>query len=41
MLGVLVDRLEAEQREARGRLAERFADFASAKQQKLVARTFS
>ena len=40
VLGVLVDRLDAEQREARSRFAERFADFASPRQRKLVARTF-
>ena len=40
VLGVLVDRLEAEQHDARSHFAERFADFASGKQQKLVARTF-
>lgn len=39
-LGVLVDELEAEQRAARARFADRFSDFASSRQRKLVARTF-
>jgi CHAD domain-containing protein len=41
VLGVLVDRLEAEQRAARDRFAERFAAFASDDQRKLVTRTFA
>lgn len=41
VLGVLVDRLEAEQHKARSRFAERFAEFSSSKQRKLVARTFT
>ena len=40
VLGVLVDRLAAEQHEARARFAEAFADFASKPQRKLVQRTF-
>jgi CHAD domain-containing protein len=41
VLGVLVDRLEAEQRAARSQFAVRFADFASKQQRKLVRRTFA
>ena len=41
VLGVLVDQLDAEQRAARDRFAERFAAFASDEQRKLVARTFA
>jgi CHAD domain-containing protein len=41
VLGVLVDQLEAEQRAARGHLAERFAAFASKRQRNLVRRTFA
>jgi CHAD domain-containing protein len=40
-LGVLVDRLDAEQSEARGAFAARFAAFAAADQQALVAKVFS
>jgi CHAD domain-containing protein len=40
-LGVLVDRLDAEQHEARDAFAERFAAFAAADQQALVAKVFS
>ena len=40
-LGVLVDRLDAEQHEAREAFAERFAAFAAADQQALVAKVFS
>jgi CHAD domain-containing protein len=40
-LGVLVDRLDAEQREARDAFAERFDAFAAADQQALVAKVFS
>jgi CHAD domain-containing protein len=40
-LGALVDRLDAEQREARAAFAERFAAFAGADQQALVAKVFS
>jgi CHAD domain-containing protein len=40
-LGVLVDRLDAEQHEARGSFAERFSAFASSDQRKLVAKVFS
>jgi CHAD domain-containing protein len=39
-LGVVVERLEKEQAEARGEFAERFAAFASKKQRRLVAATF-
>ncbi|HEY8524820.1 MAG TPA: CHAD domain-containing protein [Acidimicrobiales bacterium] len=39
-LGVLVERLEQEQREARGRFAERFAEFAARDQRALVDETF-
>jgi CHAD domain-containing protein len=41
VLGVLVDRLEAEQHAARDRFARAFAAFASADQRKLVTRTFT
>lgn len=41
VLGVLVDRLDAEQHAARAGFAERFAAFASADQRKLVTRTFA
>jgi CHAD domain-containing protein len=40
-LGVLVDRLDAEQREARDAFADRFGAFAAADQQALVAKVFS
>jgi CHAD domain-containing protein len=40
-LGALVDRLDAEQGEARGEFADRFAAFAAADQQALVAKVFS
>jgi CHAD domain-containing protein len=40
-LGVLVDRLDAEQHEARDAFAERFAAFAGADQQALVGEVFS
>jgi CHAD domain-containing protein len=40
VLGVLVDRLEAEQRAARSHFAERFAAFAAKDQRKLVSATF-
>jgi CHAD domain-containing protein len=40
-LGVLVDRLDAEQNEARDAFAERFAAFAAADQQALVGEVFS
>jgi CHAD domain-containing protein len=40
VLGVLVDRLEAEQHDARTRFAASFAAFASREQRKLVTRTF-
>jgi CHAD domain-containing protein len=40
-LGVLVDRLDAEQHQARAAFAERFAAFAAADQQALVAKVFS
>ena len=40
-LGVMVDRLDAEQREARADFADRFEAFASADQQALVAKAFS
>jgi CHAD domain-containing protein len=40
-LGVLVDRLDAEQHEARDAFAERFAAFAAADQQALVGEVFS
>ncbi len=40
VLGVLVDRLGAEQRQARARFAEAFAAFAAPAQRKLVAATF-
>jgi CHAD domain-containing protein len=40
VLGVLVDQLDAEQRGARDKFADRFADFAAPAQRKLVARTF-
>ncbi len=40
-LGVLVDRLDAEQHEARDAFAERFAAFADADQRALVAKVFS
>jgi CHAD domain-containing protein len=40
-LGVLVDRLDAEQHEARDTFAERFAAFAAAAQQELVGEVFS
>ena len=40
-LGVLVDRLDAEQHDARDAFAERFAAFAAANQQALVAKVFS
>jgi CHAD domain-containing protein len=40
-LGVLVDRLDAEQSEARDAFAARFAAFAAADQQALVAKVFS
>jgi CHAD domain-containing protein len=40
-LGVLVDRLDAEQHEARDTFAERFAAFAAADQQELVGEVFS
>jgi CHAD domain-containing protein len=40
-LGVLVDRLDAEQHQAREAFAERFAAFAAADQQALVAKVFS
>jgi CHAD domain-containing protein len=40
-LGVLVDRLDAEQHEAREAFAERFAAFAAADQQALVGEVFS
>jgi CHAD domain-containing protein len=40
-LGVLVDRLESEQRDARGLFGERFAAFAAKGQQKLVGKTFA
>ena len=40
-LGVLVDRLDAEQHEARDAFAERFAAFAAPDQQALVAKVFS
>jgi hypothetical protein len=40
-LGVLVDRLDAGQREARDAFAERFDAFAAADQQALVAKVFS
>ena len=40
-LGVLVDRLDAEQHEARQAFAERFAAFAAADQQALVGEVFS
>ncbi len=39
-LGVLVERLEREQADARAEFAERFATFASPEQRKLVKRTF-
>jgi CHAD domain-containing protein len=39
-LGVLVDQLDAEQRAARDKFADRFADFAAPEQRKLVVRTF-
>jgi hypothetical protein len=39
-LGAVVDRLGAEQRAARERFAERFADFASPERRALVAETF-
>lgn len=39
-LGVLVERLQAEQREARAGFAERFAAFAAPDQRELVRRTF-
>jgi CHAD domain-containing protein len=41
VLGVLVDRLDAEQHAARAGFAERFAAFASGDQRTLVARTFA
>ncbi len=41
VLGVLVDQLEAEQRDARGQFAARFAEFASKEQRRLVRRTFA
>jgi hypothetical protein len=41
VLGVLIDRLDAEQHAARAQFAERFAAFASDDQRKLVTRTFS
>jgi CHAD domain-containing protein len=40
VLGVLVDRLGAQQREARSHFAERFAAFAAPDQRKLVSSTF-
>jgi CHAD domain-containing protein len=40
-LGVLVERLDAEQRDARGAFAERFAAFAADDQQAVVAKVFS
>ena len=40
VLGVLVDRLDAEQHEARARFAEAFADFDVKPQRELVQRTF-
>jgi CHAD domain-containing protein len=40
VLGVLVDRLDAEQHAARAHFAERFAAFASPEQRRLVKRTF-
>ena len=36
-----LDQLEAEQRAARGQFAERFAEFASKDQRRLVRRTFA
>jgi len=41
VLGVLVDRLDAEQHAARAHFAERFAAFASPEQRTLVKRTFA
>lgn len=40
VLGVLVDRLQVEQHEARSHFADTFADFASEEQRALVKRTF-
>jgi CHAD domain-containing protein len=41
VLGTLVDRLEAEQHAARAQFGERFADFSSRAQRKLVKKTFA
>jgi hypothetical protein len=39
-MGMLVERLEADQHEARAAFASRFAAFASRRQRKLVKETF-